>query len=261
VSGRAGAGRSDVPPGERPAGRRPGAARGAGDGLGPRRLDLGAVRTPEAAARLAADIAAARLVCFPTDTVYGIGGALSPAVAAAVVAAKGRDEGKPLQVVYPALAGLRAAVGLGPRLADAVRRLLPGPFTLLLPYPAGWRFPPPGRVAHGPPGGPLLEVPTLGVRVPRWPAGAAALAGLPFPLLASSANPSGETAPGSLDAVDPALLAVCDLALDAGAVDGLASTVLDLSEYEEAGRWHVLRRGVVTEDEVAALLAAPAEGG
>ncbi len=226
----------------------------------PSRVDLRALRTAQDLARLAADVTAARLVCFPTDTVYGVGGALTPAVAAAVIAAKGRDEGKPLQVVYPALELLRTAVPLGPRLTDAVRRLLPGPFTLLVPYPAGLEFPPPGSVTHETPGGASREVLTLGVRVPRWPAGAAALAGLPFALLASSANPSGGVAPGSLGAVDPGLLASCDLVLDAGCVGGLASTVLDLSEYEATGRWQVLRRGAVAEDEVAALLAAPYEG-
>jgi L-threonylcarbamoyladenylate synthase len=229
---------------------------------GPRRVDLRALRSPGAAAALADDLAGARLVCFPTDTVYGVGGVVMPAVAEALVAAKGRDEGRPLQVVYPGLELLLATLALPPRCADAVRRLLPGPFTLLLPYPGGLAFPPPGRVTHDEPGGTGRTVATLGVRVPRWPAGAAALAALPFPLLASSANPSGAPAPGSLDAVDPALLAACDLALDAGPVGGLASTVLDLSEYEERGAWRILRAGAAGSGDVAALLAGVTpEGG
>ncbi len=240
-----------------------GGAEGAGGagGRGPRLLDLRALTAPEDIAHLAAAVAGARLVCFPTDTVYGVGGAVTPAVADAVVAAKGRDAGKPLQLVYPSLDALLAAVQPGPRLTGAVRRLLPGPFTLLLPYPAGLDFPAPGRVVHEEPGGAARTVRTLGVRVPRWPAGAVALAHLPLPLLASSANPSGGRAPGSLDAVDPDLLAACDLALDAGPVGGLASTVLDLSEYEESGRWRILRAGAAGEREVAALLEEHDEGG
>jgi L-threonylcarbamoyladenylate synthase len=225
-----------------------------GDAARPRRVDLRAFQGPGAAVQLASDVAAARLVCFPTDTVYGVGGVVSESVARAIVSAKGRDEGKPLQVVYPAVDVLLEAVALRPRLAEAVRRLLPGPFTLLLPYPAGLSFPPPGQVTHDEPGG-ARTVLTLGVRVPCWPAGAAALAGLPFALLASSANPSGEPPPGSLDAVDPALLAACDLALDAGPVQGQASTVLDLSTFAETGGWRVLRAGAAGDDEVAALLA------
>jgi L-threonylcarbamoyladenylate synthase len=228
-------------------------------GARPRRVDLRALHGPRAAVQLASDVAAARLVCFPTDTVYGVGGVVSESVARAIVAAKRRDEGKPLQVVYPAVDVLLRAVAPRPRLAEAVRRLLPGPFTLLLPYPARLSFPPPGRVTHDEPGGEARIVLTLGVRVPCWPAGAAALAGLPFPLLASSANPSGEPPPGSLDAVDPALLAACDLALDAGPVQGRASTVLDLSRFEETGGWRVLRAGAAGDDEVAALLATKEE--
>jgi L-threonylcarbamoyladenylate synthase len=220
-----------------------------------RRIDLRALSVAQAKS-LVGDVAAAGLLCFPTDTVYGVGGIVAPAVANALVATKAREADKPLQVVYPTRELLEAFLALTPRLAEAVRRLLPGPFTLLLPHPPGIGFPPPGRVTHvGPVGGEARAVPTIGVRVPRWPAGAAALAGLPFPLLASSANRSGEPAPGSLDDVDGRVLAACDLLLDAGPVSGLASTVLDLSEYEDRGRWWIVRSGAAGEDEVAALLA------
>jgi len=201
-------------------------------------------------------ISAARLVCFPTDTVYGVGGALTPAVAGALMAAKGRDPGKPLQVVFATLEALEAGVVLAPELRSACRRLLPGPVTLLLPYPAAWGFPPPGEAgeACGRP-----AVATLGVRVPAWPPAARVLAGLRRPLLASSANPSGASSPASLDEVDASLLARCDLALDAGPVSGLASTVVDLSRYAVTGRWRLLRVGAWGEAEVAARLAGVRE--
>ena len=214
-------------------------------------IDLAALGAAAAAA-LEDRISAARLVCFPTDTVYGVGGALTPAVAGALVLAKGRDPGKPLQVVFATLEALEAGVALAPELRTACRRLLPGPVTLLLPYPAGWDFPPPGEAgeAFGRP-----AVATLGVRVPAWPPRARVLAGLRRPLVASSANLSGAPPPASLDEVDALLLASCDMALDAGPVSGLASSVVDLSRYAETGRWHLLRAGVCGEAEVAARLA------
>ena len=143
-----------------------------------------------------------------------------------------------------------------------MRRLLPGPFTLLLPYPPGLAFPPAGEVPHhrnGVWGVKETRVATIGVRVPAWPVAARGLSALPFPLLASSANPSGAAAPRSVDEVDGGLLAACDLVLDAGPVSGEASTIVDLSLYASDGGWRILRRGVIDENGVAALLAG-AEG-
>ncbi len=102
-------------------------------------------------------------------------------------------------------------------------------------------------------------MPTLGVRVPAWPPAARVLVGLRRPLVASSANPSGASAPACLDDVDAALLADCDLVLDAGPVSGLASSVVDLSRYAESGRWRLVRTGAWGEAEVAARLAGRLE--
>jgi tRNA A37 threonylcarbamoyladenosine synthetase subunit TsaC/SUA5/YrdC len=62
-----------------------------------------------------------------------------------------------------------------------------------------------------------------------------------------------------LHEVDASLLERCDLALDAGAVSGLASSVIDLSRYAATGRWCLLRAGAWAEAEVAARLAGTRE--
>ena len=226
-------------------------------GTGPRRIDLTALGAADAPS-LAARVRAARLVCFPTDTVYGIGGAVTPAVVEALVAAKGREPGKPLQVVFPSTAALAAAVAPPPALLRACLRLLPGPVTIVVPYPDGWTCPAPG--ASGPQAEGLASVSaTLGVRVPAWPRRAVVMAALELPLVASSANLAGAPAPASLDEVDAELLARCDLALDAGRVGGTASSVVDLSSYAETGRWRLLRAGAWGEAELAARLAGAGE--
>ena len=194
---------------------------------------------------LTAAVEAAHLVCFPTDTVYGVGGCRRPETVAAIAAAKGREAGKPLQVIFATLSMLLEQVPLEPRISAAVRRLLPGPLPLVVPYPRGWSCPPPGDV-----GG----VATLGLRVPLWPRGARLLAQLQAPLIASSANRAGEPAPRRLADVDPTVLAGCDLVCDGGQVDGRASSVVDLSRYETQGVWSLLRAGAWDEARIATAL-------
>lgn len=224
---------------------------------GPWRIDLRALGAADAPA-LAARIRAANLVCFPTDTVYGVGGALTHAAAETLVAAKGRGPGKPLQVVFSTTAAFARAVAPPAELLHACLRLLPGPVTIVVPYPHGWTCPPPGAV-EWPGEGCSAAVATLGVRVPVWPGTAAVMAALGLPLVASSANPAGAPAPASLDEVDAELLARCDLALDAGRVGGTASSVVDLSRYAETGRWRLLRAGAWGKAEIAARLAGKRE--
>jgi L-threonylcarbamoyladenylate synthase len=212
--------------------------------------DLGAAD----ALRLIDLVATADLVCFPTDTLYGIGGLLRPSVGRRVYEAKRRAPVKPLQVIFPTVEALVGAVALGERTLDAVRRLLPGGLTLLLPYPVGLDYPPPGKVEAPGKGRRRREVETLGVRVPRWPEAARVLGALSLPLLGSSANVSGGPPARSLDEVDVEIRAACDLLLDAGPVAGAPSTVIDLSAYEEDRRWRVLRPGAVSHDEVREML-------
>ena len=45
-----------------------------------------------------------------------------------------------------------------------------------------------------------------------------------------------------------------DLLLDGGPADGRASTVLDLSRYEEGGGWQIMRAGEWGESEIAEML-------
>jgi L-threonylcarbamoyladenylate synthase len=220
---------------------------------GPRRValaDLG----PADGLRLIDLVAEAGLVCFPTDTLYGIGGLLRPSVGRRVYEAKRRAADKPLQVIFPTVEALVGAVAPGRRTLEAVRRLLPGGLTLLLPYPAGLDYPPPGRIDVPGRGQRRREVETLGVRVPRWPETARVLGALRLPLLGSSANVSGGPPARSLDEVDAEIRAACDLLLDAGPVAGVPSTVVDLTAYEQGRRWRVLRTGAVSEDEVREML-------
>ena len=182
---------------------------------------------------------------FPADTVYGL--ACEPHSkegARRLHALKRRPGRQPAAVLFfqPALA-LAALPELGPRTRDALLALLPGPVTLLLANPAG-RYP----LACGADGS------TLGLRVPRLPAGAAALEAVRWPVLQSSANLTGEAPPRRLADVPAALREGADLLLDGGELPGTASTIVDLTAYEAAAEWHVVREGALATAEVAARL-------
>jgi L-threonylcarbamoyladenylate synthase len=186
-------------------------------------------------------IAAGGVVVFPADGLYGL--ACDPLDAAAVERIhriKGRDDGKPSAVMYFSPLAMRELVeGLGPRTRVAVAALLPGPVTLVVANP-GERYPLACRSDRS----------RLGVRLIGGP-----LAGAMCPLFQTSANLSGEPAPGSFAAVPEEIVAAVDLAIDGGELTGLPSTVVDLASYDETGEWQVLRQGALAEEAIAQALS------
>jgi len=195
------------------------------------------------AARVALErtIAAGGVAVFPADGLYGLG--CDPLDAAAIERIhriKGRDDGKPSAVMYFSPLAMRELVaGLGARTRAAVGALLPGPVTLVVANPQR-RYPLACR-----------ESPErLGVRLIEGP-----LAGATCPLLQTSANLSGEPAPGSFADVPAPIVEAVDLAIDGGELTGLPSTVIDLGSYEENGEWEILREGALPRSAALAALA------
>jgi L-threonylcarbamoyladenylate synthase len=175
---------------------------------------------------------------IPTDTVYGL--ACNPESETAlrrIYELKGRPALKPAAVMFFARApALEWLSELGPRTRGALGALLPGPVTLLLEN-SSRRFPlacAPGADS----GGGLL-----GLRVPLLQGPLAALAGVGVPAAQSSANLSGGADPRDLRSVPIQLREGVDLVLDGGELPGVASTVIDLSDYEQSGRWRIVREG------------------
>jgi L-threonylcarbamoyladenylate synthase len=192
-------------------------------------------------------IAVGGVAVFPADTVYGL--ACEPDNREAVTQLyflKRRRPEKPAAVMFfdPELA-LAALPELGPRTRAAIEALLPGAVTLLVPNPHG-RFP----LACGP------DPATLGLRVPMWPEALAALGGVRWPVLQSSANDSGGADARTLDDVPERIRRAADLVLDGGPLPGTPSTVVDLRAWESDGRYGIVRAGAVAEDEVARRLSA-----
>jgi L-threonylcarbamoyladenylate synthase len=190
-------------------------------------------------------IAEGGIAIFPTDTVYGLGTHPDSVEGAhRLYWIKGRSPDRPAAVLFFDLERALAALPeVGVKTQAALDRLLPGPVTVLLPNPAT-RFP----LACG------AEPSRLGLRVPRLEDKLAKLANVKVPILQSSANPTGEPDPGSLDDVDPRIRRGADVELDAGVLPGTPSTVIDLFSYEESGAFDVLREGALSAEAVGAQL-------
>ena len=194
---------------------------------------------------------AGRLVAFPTETVYGLGGdATNERAVAEIFAAKGRPRFNPLIVHVPGLAEAEALAIFDDRARDVVARLWPGPLTLVLQR-------------RGDCGLSLLAsagLDTVAIRAPAHEVAQALLRETGRPLAAPSANRSGRVSPTEAAHVFEELGERVSLILDGGRTQvGLESTVLDLSGETPA----LLRPGGVTLEQLTELLgpiAAPAAG-
>jgi L-threonylcarbamoyladenylate synthase len=190
-------------------------------------------------------IAVGGVALFPADTVYGL--ATEPDSREGVerlYRLKGRRPDRPAAVMFFSVElALAALPELGPRSREALERLLPGAVTLILPNPAR-RYP----LACGP------APDVLGLRVPDLRGRLAPLAAVSWPVLQSSANPSGSRDARRAEDVDARIRAGVDLILDAGELPGTPSTVVDLTGWERDRSLRIVRAGAVDEAQVRAAL-------
>ncbi len=197
----------------------------------------------QAAARRALErcIASGGVAVFPSDGLYGLAcDPLDEAAIERIHKIKGRDDGKPSAVLYFSSLAMRELLDdFGPRTTEVARALLPGPVTLIVPnrdlrYPLACRD----------------EPEKLGVRLIDGP-----LNGAMCPVFQTSANLSGEPAPAVFDEIpSTTIVDAADLAIDAGALTGLPSTVVDVTEIEEGRDWRVLREGGMSPGDLAARM-------
>ena len=197
--------------------------------------------TSDGLTRAALLLGEGQLVAFPTETVYGLGGAARDDRAVArIFEAKGRPSFNPLIVHVPDLAAARELVeitALAERLASA---FWPGPLTLVLPLKPGGGLSP--LVSAG--------LPTAAVRVPAHPVAQALLRAFGGPVAAPSANPSGRISPTRADHVLAALAGRIAAVVDGGpSAVGLESTIVGLDPEPT-----LLRPGGVPVEAIEACL-------
>jgi len=196
---------------------------------------------PEGFEEAAAAVSNGKLVCYPTDTVYGIGcDPFNLKALEALIRAKG-DRTKPLPIL---VRGLDEAEKIG-SVSDKAKLLAeefwPGPLTIILP-----------SKNHIP----VLVAPkgTIGVRSPNNAICLNLLALCGGSLVGTSANLSGRTPATSANEAAGQLGNHVDVILDGGRSKlGIASTVVDVS-----GDLIVLRKGPVSSEELLRCLSKPA---
>jgi L-threonylcarbamoyladenylate synthase len=186
--------------------------------------------------RVVAAIRAGEPVVLPTDTVYGL--CAAPDRAALLPLLKGRPSWMPVALMCADVARL---LDLVPE-ARGLTALLPGPYTLILPNPAG-RFPALGSEQ------------TIGVRVPVLGGVAGEILDLVGAVAATSANRHGDADPRRLEDVPAEIREACGAVVDGGELRGVPSTVVDLSGPEP----RVVREGAVPAAETLRLLGRVAE--
>jgi L-threonylcarbamoyladenylate synthase len=196
---------------------------------------------PEGLARAADLLREGRLVAFPTETVYGLGGdARSDRAVAGIFAAKGRPRFNPLIVHVADVAAARVLAVLDARAERLAAAFWPGPLTIVAPLRAGAGL------------SPLVtaDLPTVALRVPAHPVAQGVLRAFGGPVAAPSANPSGKVSPTRAGHVIEGLSGRIAAVVDGGACAvGVESTIVGLD-----GPARLLRPGGVPAEAIEAVL-------
>lgn len=172
------------------------------------------------------------LVAFPTETVYGLGAnMLNEKAIEKVYRIKNRPKNKPLTIHIADIEIVKKMVGEIPQKAKALMdKFWPGPLTLILKDKNGKR---------------------IGFRMPDNKIALSLIKEADVPIVAPSANISGERPPTSAKEVLEDLNGQIEMVLDGGETQiGIESTVVDLS-----GRnYKILRAGAISEEKIRKVI-------
>lgn len=196
-------------------------------------------------------------VAFPTETVYGLGAdATRSSAVKGIYKAKQRPSDNPLIVHFASLEQLRALLRpsssstngsstsspdpIPPIYHDLIKKLWPGPLTIILPNPSPSPLAP--EVTAG--------LSTFGARIPRHALALALIHSAGVPLAAPSANASTKPSPTCAEHVAHDLQGRITTILDGGPCDvGVESTVVDGLTYPPS----ILRPGGVSLEQIRAV--------
>lgn len=174
-----------------------------------------------------------RLVAFPTETVYGLGGdAFDPTASERIYAAKGRPSDNPLIVHIAEVCELEKLCTDVPETAYLLaEKFWPGPLTMIMKKA--------GCIPKETTGG----LDTVAIRMPSHPIARRLILEAGLPIAAPSANASGRPSTTRAEHVIEDLEGRIDMIIDGGSSDiGLESTIVDLT----CSPVQILRPGYIT---------------
>ena len=198
--------------------------------------------SPEAVSRAAHLIQKGGVVAIPTDALYTlVADPVNLHAVGRVFHAKGREAQRSLPLFIPDLFMAEdLARNLTSRFYLLARHFWPGPLTVIVPASAKV----PLKVTGG--------TGRLAMRQSKAPVVNMLLEQLGQPIIATSANISGEPTSRSGIEVFAAMDGAVDLVLDGGTTAGEGSTTIDITEPY----WRVIKEGSVSEKEIQECLQA-----
>lgn len=184
------------------------------------------------------------LVCFPTETVYGLGAsAFNSEAVNNIYKAKGRPADNPLIVHISDYDMLELVTDCDGQQREILNKLAdkfwPGPLTLIAHRDDAV----PSNVSCG--------LDTVGIRFPSHKIAQALIEAAGVPIAAPSANLSGKPSPTRAAHVIEDMMGRVDIIIDGGNCDvGVESTVFDIAGEQMS----ILRPGAVTLEQISSVV-------
>lgn len=181
-----------------------------------------------------------KIVVFPTETVYGIGGnALKVEVINKLFQAKKRNYGKPISLLVDSIDKIKNIAYVDKNEEKIIKAFMPGELTLVLKKKACVN----DLVTAG--------KNTVGVRIPNHNIALCILNKVDFPLATSSANISGENNIADFEEIVSDLKDYVDIFIKGNISDDLkASTVVELNNDIV----NILREGKISKIDIEKTL-------
>ena len=209
-------------------------------------LDMIFQATPQNIAQAAALLQQGKLVAFPTETVFGLGGAaFSDAAVQDIYRVKGRDFTNPLAIMVSSMEQAEQIAVLDSRACSLMQAFWPGPVSIVVPCRKDAEKP---VSAHA-----LAGLANVSLRMPSHPVALGLLREAGIPLAVPSANRSGKLSPTrALDVAQDIGNDVAMILADATKILGLESTIVDLGGAQAK----ILRLGAITQQEIETVIGA-----